>query len=167
MEDDSGVIGAPLMQAKSYRHTPPSQMHCRCISPTMMCRKGPENWGFMLHIFLCSLWQKQFFFVSRWHRCTVVAVCKAKKVSQRSSSSWTASDSWRQSSGSPHLCRFSHSVHSECRLRCIFQVPVFTYRRSLMKQKLTFGVACPTLISIRQDLCPTVQDTKKVCRTLP
>ena len=67
----------------------------------------------MSHIYLYWYLQNQLLCVSRWHWCTMVAICKAKKVPQRNSYSWTASDSWRQSAGTPHLCHFCYSVHCE------------------------------------------------------
>lgn len=79
---------------------------------------GPEHWAYMLHIFLCRFLQTQLFFISRWHRCAMVAICKAKKVLQRKCYSWTASDSWEQSAGPPHLCHFSYRVHCELRVLC-------------------------------------------------
>lgn len=131
------------MLAKSYSHAPPSQMDCCCVSPRWCIGRGQKIED-LCYTFSCASYCKNncFFFVSRWHRCTMVAICKAKKVSQRNSYPWTASGSWRQSSGPPHLCHFSYSVHSEYRPWCIFQVYVLIYR-SLMKQKLMLSHCMP------------------------
>lgn len=67
----------------------------------------------MSHIFLYWYLQNQLSCISRWHRCTMVAICKAEKVPQRNSYSWTASDRGRQSAGAPHLCHFCYGVHCE------------------------------------------------------